>query len=238
MKIAVMSDIHANILALKAVLSDIEQQQVDMIYCVGDLVGYAPYPNEVIDLIKKKNIPTVMGNYDDGIGFQRFICGCDYKDAEAEALGLESIAWTKLHTSEESKEFLKNLPQEIRITVANKRILLVHGSPNRLNEYITEEIPADYASELIALSGTDILLCGHTHVPFTMVLKDKLLINVGSVGKPKHGDPQAVYALISFARDVTVDFRKVSYDYEAMAKAIESSELPNEFAQMILTGMQ
>ncbi|HZK84350.1 MAG TPA: metallophosphoesterase family protein [Desulfosporosinus sp.] len=103
MKVAIISDIHANVIALKAVLKDIEEQQVDSIYCVGDLVGYAPFPNEVIDLIKEKNISTVMGNYDDGIGYQRFICGCDYKTAEAEALGHESIVWTKQHTSEESK---------------------------------------------------------------------------------------------------------------------------------------
>lgn len=236
MKIAIISDIHGNILALKAVLKDIEEQHVDRIYCVGDLVGYAPFPNEVINLIKEKSIPTVMGNYDDGIGYQRFICRCEYKNAEAEALGHESIVWTKKHTSEENKEFLRKLPKEIRVSIAGKRLLLVHGSPNRLNEYVTEEISKDYASELIALADTDILICGHTHLPFSMVLKDKLLINVGSVGKPKHGDPHAIYALLSFTRNVTIEFRKVLYDYEAMATAIEASELPNEFAQIIRTG--
>ena len=236
MKVAIISDIHANVIALKAVLKDIEEQQVDRVYCVGDLIGYAPFPNEVIALIREKNIPTVMGNYDDGIGYQRFICGCDYNTPEAELLGHQSIAWTKRHTSEESKEFLRNLPKEIRVTVGGKRLLLVHGSPKRLNEYVTEEISEDYARELITLAGTDILICGHTHLPFTMVLKEKLLINVGSVGKPKHGDPHAVYALISFERDVTVDFRKIPYDYEAIATAIEASELPNEFARIIRTG--
>ncbi|TGE38752.1 metallophosphoesterase [Desulfosporosinus fructosivorans] len=236
MRVAFISDIHANIVALKAVLKDIEEQQVDRIYCVGDLVGYAPFPNEVIDLIREKNIPTVMGNYDDGIGYQRFICGCDYKNAEAEALGHESIVWTKNHTSEENKEFLRSLPKEIRVTIEGRRLLLVHGSPNRLNEYVTEEISKDYASELITLADTDILICGHTHLPFSMVLKDKLLINVGSVGKPKHGGPQAIYALLSFQRKVTVDFRNISYDYEATASAIEASELPNEFAKIIRTG--
>jgi len=235
-KVAIISDIHANVMALKAVLKDIEEQQVDSVYCVGDLVGYAPFPNEVIDLIKERNIPTVMGNYDDGVGYQRFICGCAYKDAKAEALGHQSITWTMRHISEGNKEFLRNLPKEIRVDVSGKRLLLVHGSPNSLNEYVTEEISENYANELITLAGTDILICGHTHLPFTMVLKDKLLINVGSVGKPKHGDPQALYALISFERDVTVDFRKVPYDYEATAMAIEDSELPNEFAEIIRTG--
>jgi len=236
MKIAVISDIHSNILALEAVLKDIEGKQVDQIYCTGDLVGYAPFPNEVIELIRQKQIPTVMGNYDDGIGFMRFICGCDYKDEKAQALGEHSILWTKAHTSEENKEFLRNLPAEIRFTAGGKKVLMVHGSPNRLNEYITEDTPRDYARDLIELNDADILICGHTHIPFKMVLKDKLLINVGSVGKPKHGDPLAVYAIVNFGVDVEVEFHKVSYDFKAIANAIEQSDLPNEFAALIRSG--
>jgi putative phosphoesterase len=236
MKIAVISDIHSNILALEAVLKDIERQQVDQVYCAGDLVGYAPFPNEVIELIRQKQIPTVMGNYDDGIGFMRFICGCDYKDEKAQALGEKSIVWTKAHTTEENKDFLRNLPSEIRFTVDGKKVLLVHGSPNRLNEYITENIPRDYALDLIELNDADILICGHTHIPFKMVLKDKLLINVGSVGKPKHGEPSARYSTVDFGADIEVEFHKVPYDYEAVAKAIEESDLPNEFAALIRSG--
>jgi putative phosphoesterase len=208
MKIAVISDIHSNILALEAVLKDIERQQVDQVYCAGDLVGYAPFPNDVIELIRQKQIPTVMGNYDDGIGFMRFICGCDYKDEKAQALGEKSIVWTKAHTTEENKDFLRNLPSEIRFTVDGKKVLLVHGSPNRLNEYITENIPRDYALDLIELNEADILICGHTHIPFKMVLKDKLLINVGSVGKPKHGEPSARYSTVDFGADIEVEFHK------------------------------
>lgn len=236
MKIAVISDIHANISALEAVLKDIEGKQVDQVYCAGDLVGYAPFPNEVIELIRQKQIPTVMGNYDDGIGFMRFICGCDYKDEKVQALGEHSILWTKAHTSEENKEFLRNLPHEIRFNAGGKEVLLVHGSPNRLNEYITEETPRDYALDLIELNNANILICGHTHIPFKMVLKDKLLINVGSVGKPKHGDPLALYTTVVFGTEIEVEFHKVPYNFEALAKAIEESDLPNEFARLIRTG--
>jgi putative phosphoesterase len=236
MKIAVISDIHSNILALEAVLKDIERQQVDQVYCAGDLVGYAPFPNDVIELIRRKQIPTVMGNYDDGIGFMRFICGCDYKDEKSQALGEKSIVWTKAHTTEENKDFLRNLPSEIRFTVDGKKVLLVHGSPNRLNEYITQDTPRDYALDLIELNNTDILICGHTHIPFKMILKDKLLINVGSVGKPKHGDTSAIYAIVDFGVDIEVEFHKVPYDFEVVAKAIEESDLPNEFAALIRSG--
>jgi len=238
MKIAVISDLHSNIVALEAVLKDIEGKQVDQIYCAGDLVGYSPFPNEVIDLIRHKQIPTVMGNYDDGIGFMRFICGCDYKDEKAQALGEQSIVWTKAHTIEENKDLLRNLPAEVRFTIDGKKILLVHGSPNRLNEYITEDTPRprDYALNLIELNNVDILICGHTHIPFKMVLKDKFLINTGSVGKPKHGEPSAVYTIIEIGADIEVEFHKVPYDFEAVAKALEESDLPNEFAALIRSG--
>ena len=236
MKIAVIADIHANVTALRAVLDDIEQQNIEQIYCVGDLVGYGPFPNEVIALIRGKNIPTVMGNYDDGIGYMRFICGCDYKDEKAQALGQESITWTKQHTSEENKEFLRNLPVEIRFNVNDQRVLLVHGSPNRLNEYLFEDIPADYAADLIESNDADILICGHTHLSYHRELGCKHLINVGSVGKPKHGTPQATYVVIDFSGEVKVEIRKVDYDFETVARTIEESELPNEFAAIIRAG--
>ena len=237
MRFAIISDIHSNIVALNEVLASIAKQQINQIFCAGDLVGYAPFPNEVIDLIRDKNIPTVMGNYDDGIGNMRFICGCYYKDEKDEALGQESIAWTKSHTSEENKAFLRSLPKEIRLNMASKRILIVHGSPFRFNEYITEEIEQDYAEKLLRESNSDILICGHTHIPFRLVIGDQMIINVGSIGKPKHGDPRAVYAIVEIGDRFSIQFEYVHYNYESVVRAIEESELPNEFAQLLREGI-
>lgn len=237
MRIAIISDIHSNITALKAVLSDIEEQEINKIYCTGDLVGYAPFPNEVIDFIREKQIPTVMGNYDDAVGNMRFVCGCDYKDEKAQALGEASISWTKEHTSEQNKEFLRSLPEEIRFEAEGKTILLVHGSPGILNEYIFENTPAEQMSGYLAKGNCDILICGHTHRPFHAVLGQGHIINAGSVGKPKHGNPKATYVVVTFNGKVNVETRMVNYDFEAVAKAIESSNLPNEFAELIRKGI-
>lgn len=234
--IAVISDIHSNLEALKKVLEDIREQKIDRVYCTGDLVGYGPFPNEVIDLIRQLQIPTVMGNYDDGVGNMRFICGCDYKNEEEQALGERSIAWTKEHTTEANKDLLRNLPSEIRLTIGTTRVLLVHGSPTRLNEYIYEDTPFDELVELIEKSDTDVLVCGHTHRPFYKKIKDRYLINAGSVGKPKHGDPMATYIIVRFGKEIEVEIRKVNYDIEAAARAIEESDLPNEFAGLIRSG--
>ncbi|MFZ3172208.1 MAG: metallophosphoesterase family protein [Carboxydocellales bacterium] len=236
MKIAIISDLHSNLEALRSVLQDIDGQNVQQIYCTGDLVGYAPFPNEVIDLIRGKRIPTVLGNYDDGVGNMRFICGCDYKDEQAQVLGEQSINWTKEHTTEQNKEFLRNLPLEIRFNIGSKRVLLVHGSPNRLNEYLFEQEVVEKIAEMTEQANTDILVCGHTHIPYHVMLQNKHVINAGSVGKPKHGGPQATYVILSNFADVKVEIRKVEYNFEATALAIEESDLPNDFAKLIRLG--
>ena len=237
MRIAVFADVHSNIEALKVVLKDIKQRDVEKIYCAGDLVGYAPFPNEVIDKIKKESIPTILGNYDDGVGNMRLICGCDYKDAQAQMLGEKSILWTKEHTTEENKEFLRQLPERIKFKAGEYEVLLVHGSPKRLNEYLYEDTDEDYLLELVNEAGCDILICGHTHKPYVKELSaKKYVINAGSSGKPKHGNPNAVYALIDFTDEISVNFIEVAYDFEATAKAIENSDLPDEFAELIREG--
>lgn len=236
MKIAFISDIHGNIDALKAVLANIEKQGIEQIYCVGDLVGYAPFPNEVIDLIQEKDIPTVMGNYDDGVGYDRFICGCDYKDEKAQQLGEQSILWTKKHTTEENKEFLRNLPKEIRINQEGYEVVITHGSPRRLNEYLYSTLPDDIFIECLNESKADVLILGHIHQTYHLEFSGRHAINVGSVGKPKHGNPKAVYAVVELGNTVVVDFNFVSYDVEKVAKAIEESELPNEFALALRKG--
>lgn len=237
MRIAVISDIHSNILALKAVLEDIDQRQVDTVVCAGDLVGYAPFPDEVIDLLREKEIICVMGNYDDAVGNARLVCGCDFKDAKAQELGERSIAWTREHVSEENKEFLRNLPTEIHFKAGKYNVKFVHGSPRRLNEYLCEDISDEYLKELLFESNADVLVCGHTHIPYHKTLdSDKHVINAGSVGKPKHGDPQSVYALVEIDKNVKVEFQKVSYEFESVARYIEASGLPREFAENIRSG--
>ena len=238
MKLAVFADVHSNIEALKAVLDEIKKEQADKIICAGDLVGYAPFPNEVIDTIREEKIPTVMGNYDDGVGNMRIICGCDYKDENAQRLGEQSISWTKKETTDDNKEYLRSLPEKIRFNTDKYRGLIVHGSPYRLNEYLYEDIEEDFFLKMLDEFETDILVCGHTHRPYFKALAgNKFVINVGSVGKPKHGNPNAVYAVMNIADTVSVNFEEVAYDYEATAAAIENCSLPDDFASLIRQGI-
>jgi len=127
MRLAMLSDIHGNLPALEAVLTDIGRRQVDATYCLGDLVGYAPFPNEVTERIRRERLPTIMGNYDDGVGFDRDDCGCAYREPEEQRRGDRSLAWTKAHVTVENKAFLRSLQGQIRVDADGKRVLLVGG---------------------------------------------------------------------------------------------------------------
>ena len=244
MRIAVISDIHSNIYALQAVLNDLRNHNIDMIVCTGDLVGYGTRPNEVIELLKENKIFTIMGNYDDAIGNHKIMCGCDYpdpKDAEKASL---SMHFTSQTTTHENKLYLKNLPKEATFYFNNKTIRFVHGSTRLINEYLKEN--SNEAIEVMNELVEDILVCGHTHIPYAKYYGDKLLVNAGSVGKPKTNNPNANYVIIDIKNsdeisktdsNVEVEILEVEYDFEKIAKEIEEDNiLPNDFARLIREG--
>ena len=236
MKLAIVSDIHANLQALQAVWADLEAMKPDVVYCLGDLVGYGAYPNETIEFIRERQIPTIMGNYDEGVGFDMRDCGCIYKDPAQDQLGKRSLEWTQKITERENKAYLQSLPMQIRIEENSPRLLLVHGSPRKINEYIYEDRPEATFERISKLAGTDILLFGHTHLPYQKRVSETLFINCGSVGKPKDGNPQAGYVMLNIGKRSDVEFRRVTYDVGAAAKAIRESDMPNEFAEALVTG--
>lgn len=237
MRIAIISDIHGNVTALDAVLADLGTRSVDATYCLGDLVGYAAHPNEVTERVRAEGIPTIMGNYDDGVGFDRDECGCAYTNPVDKALGDQSLAWTKATVTAENKAYLRTLASEIRFEADGSRVLLVHGSPRRLNEYLFEDRPLSSFQRLAASSSADIIVFGHTHKPYTKRVDDVLFVNAGSVGKPKDGDWRACYIVLDTSNHATpVEFIRVPYDVAREAAAIRASALPDKFAVDIETG--
>jgi putative phosphoesterase len=230
MRVAIFSDIHGNLPALEAVLDDIHGRDVDAVYCLGDLVGYAAYPNEVTERIRREQIPTIMGNYDDGVGFDRDECGCAYREANERLRGQQSLEWTKARVTAENKAFLRSLMPEIRTNIDGKRLLLVHGSPRKMNEYLFEDRPISSFARLAASSDAEVIVFGHTHKPYTKKIRDVWFVNAGSVGKPKDADWRACYAMLDVTADPPASFVRVPYDLETVTRAIRDSELPHEFA--------
>lgn len=236
MLLAAFSDIHANQHALAAVLADIRRHSPDQIVCLGDLVGYGAFPNEAIETIRAAGIPTVSGNYDDGVGFDRDQCGCAYTKPEDIERGDRSLRWTRQVVTPENKAWLRQLPRELRLEMAGKRLLLTHGSPRRINEYLYRDRPEESLLRMFADADADVILCGHTHLPYQRCIGEIELINVGTAGRPKDGDPRVMYALIEIGDQIKATFPRVAYDSEAAARAIEATALPHEFAAMLRRG--
>ena len=227
MRLAIFSDIHGNLPALQAVLADIRGQQFDAVYCLGDLVGYGPFPNEVTERVRLEQIPTIMGNYDDGVGFERDDCGCAYREADEKRRGDQSLAWTKAHVTAETRHFF-DTGARTPLRGRRTRVLLVHGSPRRSTSTSSR-------TGLFRASTTRGLLeRGHhrlsgTHTAVHELVDDVLFVNVGSVGKPKDGDWRGCYAILDTQKP-GAEFVRIEYDLARVTKEIRASELPPEFA--------
>jgi putative phosphoesterase len=236
--VTLISDIHGNRWALEAVLADIAERGADAVYSLGDLVGYGPDPNGVIDLLREGEIPSLLGNYDEGVGWETGDCGCFFPDEEARKIGDASYAFTVSTVTEDRKAYLRSLPRELHIGLADKRVHLVHGSPRRINEYLLKDRDERTYRRLAEAESDDVLAFGHTHDPWFRWYQDKLFVNVGSVGRPKDGDPRAMYVVLESApsASIAVEIRRVAYDVEAAVEAIIAAGLPDALAAMLRTG--
>ena len=234
-RLAVITDIHANLPALHAALARIEELGIERVYCGGDLVGYGPHPNEVCAVIEDLGIPTIYGNYDHAIARDLEDCGCAYVTPHDRELGQRSVEWTLEHTSRRSKDFMRDLPFDLRFDLGGKRIRLVHGSPRKVNEYLFEDKPASLYERLAAAEEAGVLVFGHTHKPWVAEFAGVLFVNCGSVGKPKDGDPRAAFAVLEDAGDrVQVTIERVAYDASAVAEQLRAAGLPGEYADKLL----
>ncbi|MHB1096776.1 MAG: metallophosphoesterase family protein [Gemmatimonadaceae bacterium] len=247
MRYALISDIHANLPALEAVLADIAaRSSVDATYHLGDLVGYAPWPDETVERLRTAGIPGVAGNYDSTVATRAAHCGCRYEEPRQEELSHLSFAWTLDHTSATSAAFLGSLPFRIDLRplgghATGPMVTLIHGNQVLNTVYVHEDRTDDFLAKMGAGIGArtgDVVCFGHTHKPWHRVVGGIHFVNTGSVGRPKDGDPRAGYVLLDMAADagVRVEIVRVTYDVEAAARAIVASTLPDEFADYLRTG--
>lgn len=236
-RVAVITDIHGNLPALEAALRRIDEFEIGAVYCGGDLVGYGPRPNEVCRMIEERGIPTIYGNYDYAIARDDDDCGCFYPTPKDREIGEASVAWTLEHTDQRSKQFMRDLPFDLRFELAGKRVRLVHGSPRKVNEYLLEDRAASTFERIAKLADCDILLFGHTHKPWVREYGGVLFVNCGSVGKPKDGDPRGSFALLAASNGgVSVSIERVEYDVHLVAREIENVELAQELAEQLEFG--
>ncbi|MEO6447013.1 MAG: metallophosphoesterase family protein [Gemmatimonadaceae bacterium] len=246
MRYILLSDVHANRPALDAVLRDAASRPgVPATYHLGDLVGYAPWPNEVVAMVRDAGIAGVAGNYDSTVATSYKHCGCRYEDPRQEAQAHESYTWTLAHTSEASKRFLRALPFRLDVRpfgghAGGPALRLIHAHHTLNTVYVTEDRSDEFLGAMAEGMGArvgDVICFGHTHKPWYRSVGGVHFVNTGSVGRPKDGDTRAGYVVLDLTpTHVHVEFVRVPYDVEAAATAIIASALPDEFADFLRSG--
>lgn len=254
-RFALMSDVHGNTAALDAVLADIRSCGTGEMFCLGDLIGYGPDPVGAIERVRSAKIPTILGNYDDGVGYRRGDCGCYYATEQARRDGEASYVFTSAAIDDERAAWLAALPREIRFEEAGLRVLLTHGSPRKINEYLLPDRSDAQLARLAADAGADLVCVGHVHVPYHRIVPlpngSAHYVSAGSVGKPKDGDSRACWIEVMIGaadevRDLTDDahagaagstdtwvgaiVHRVEYDVDAVEVEMLRAGLPPTLA--------
>jgi putative phosphoesterase len=226
-KVAAMSDVHANLQALESVIQDAEQRKVDMFVNAGDAIGFGPYPNEVIELLSEKNVLSVLGNYD-----------LEVIEGKANAEDEKKLAWkfARQELSRSCECYLFSLPRELRLEVAGKKLLVTHGTPESIEEHIYHKTPAERLKTLVDAARAEIIIVGHSHEQFWKQVNGASIVNPGSVGRPGDGNPQTAYAILSF-NPFKTELVRLDYNVQAAADALRKKGMPESFAQMLLRGV-
>jgi predicted phosphodiesterase len=246
MRYAIISDIHANLAALDAVLADIDRRgDVDVIYHAGDLVGYSAEPNEVVARLRERAIAGVAGNYDSTVATGYAHCGCRSESPRQEELAELSYRYTLGATTAETKRYLGGLPFSLDLRplgghLHGPRLVIVHGTPTLNTVYWTEDRSDEFCLKMarhVALEPGDAIAFGHTHKPWHRLVEGIHFINTGSVGRPKDGHWQAGYVLLDFGGAQThVEHVRVPYDIERTITGVRAAGLPEEFVEFLRSG--
>lgn len=252
MKLAFISDIHANLPALEAVMDDIWRRNPDFVYCLGDLVNFAGWDNEVVDYIRETGIACVQGNHDEGIGHNSYSFEYTANNIQERLYGEQSISWVNKCITDNNRMYLANLPLlfhvEYKTDFDRLRITMMHGNSLSANDVlpITEQTDEKSLSDLLNKTDSDILIIGHTHIPYHKIIEVETadrktyrhIVNVGSVGKSRLKDNRAVYCMMNIdtsknwmesPSSFDIDFIRLPYNTEAVVTKIKELGLPDTY---------
>jgi putative phosphoesterase len=236
MKVALISDMHANLPALEAVLAHANSIGVKRFWCLGDFVQFNAFPQEVVRTVRRLKPVSIHGNVDSMVleMKQRL------KQTPMEELPEDEVpfAWTYRQLSKQSRKYIKGLPDTIKMKAKGYRFLLVHGSPAANDDPIYMDTPDDRLEELSQMTKADFILCGHTHKPFIREVHGVQFINPGSVGRPIDHDPRASYAVLNIKKTaVDVEFYRVEFNVSIAVQAIRDAGLPEQYALLVEAGI-
>jgi predicted phosphodiesterase len=238
-RVAVFGGIYSNYLALEAALRDARSRGVDAVHCLGDLGAFGPHPDRVFPLLQDYGVSCIQGNYDHSIGNGLADCQCGYTDPRDNHFARISYRYTFDRTSPANRAWMKELPGQRRLRLGRYRLLLCHGSPRRMNEFLWESTtPTHFLDHLARAQDADVILATHTGIKWHRPLPgDRHFVNVGVLGRPENdGRTNVWYALLEAGPGLKVEFVPVAYDHEQLARAMRDEGLPEEFVTTVRTG--
>lgn len=233
--IALISDIHGNLPALEAVLEDAARRGIREVWNLGDLLGYAPFPNEVVQRLREIGAVNLVGNYDRKVlDFEHKRNRWERKKAPAKYIAFQ---WNDAHLSDKARRFVRPLPEQVRRTVGGLEVLMVHGSPVSMDEPLSSETSQQRFRELAKVAKADVVLCGHTHDPFVREVDEVWFVNPGSVGRPEGGDWRASYAVLKFSGSrLEAKCLRIPYDVDRVVRGVHAAGLPREYIGVFREG--
>jgi predicted phosphodiesterase len=238
-RIAVFGGIYSNYLALTAAMRDARERAVDACFCLGDLGAFGPHPDRVFPLLHEHNVQCIQGNYDNSLGNELEDCQCGYTDPRDNYFARISYEYTYKHTSQANRAWMKELPAQRRLQLGRYQLLLCHGGPRRVNEFLWESTtPTHFLEHLAEVHQADVILTTHTGIKWRRRLaNDRHFVNVGVLGRPENDGQTCVwYAILTATPSFEVEFVAVTYDYHRLAREMREEKLPEEFVETILTG--
>ena len=240
-RVACFGGVYSNALALEAAVHDARSRGVEAMYCLGDLGAFGPHPDRVFPLLEEHGVVCVQGNYDNSIGNELDDCQCGYTDPRDNHFAQISYDYTLANTSAEGRRFLRDLPAEIRLELGPLRVLLCHGSPRKMNEFLWESTtPTHFLDMLAGEHHADITLATHTGIKWQRKLsRGRQMVNVGVLGRPENdGRTNVWYTLLSYspAGGLEVEFVPIEYDHRVLAEQMRREKLPEEFIETVVTG--
>jgi len=238
-RIAVFGGVYSNAHALRATLDDARGRDVDAVFCLGDVGGFGPHPDRVYPLLREAGVRVLQGNYDESLASGRTDCACGYTDPRDNHFARISYEYTLARTSADNRAWLGTLPRHRRVQLGAHRLLMCHGSPRVVNEFLWESsTPAGLLRRFLREGDADVLLCTHTGIKWHRAVGDGAhAVNVGVIGRPENdGTTNVWYTILTATPDLAVEFVPVRYDAEALAREMEAEALPAEFVETIRTG--
>nr|AEH26464.1 hypothetical protein [uncultured Acidobacteria bacterium A2] len=238
-RIAVFGGIYNNYLALERAIDDARRRGAEALYCLGDLGAFGPFPERVWPLLLQHQVQCIQGNYDNSIGNGLDDCQCGYTDPRDNHFARISYDYTFRNTSLPFRQWMGSLPGQRRIQLGKYQLLLCHGSPRKMNEFLWESTtPTHFLEHLADQHQTDVILATHTGIKWHRRLSnERHFINVGVLGRPENdGHTNVWYTLLDADRELHVEFVPVVYEHLRLAREMRSEKLPDEFVETVLTG--